>query len=462
MIKELWAANETNRMSLKDKRRNERVRILLEAVADSPSASILQACNGENAQAKGAYRFLATTEIDEQDILEGHYQATVERAENADGKVIIVSDGMDASFKNLKKTSGLGTLSNTKSSLGIKVQNTYVFSENFIPLGLINQKYWIRNKEDFGKKKHKLRLPTKEKESYNWIESIYQIEKKLPINKSYLFIGDGGADIYDLLTAERRVNSDLLIHLVQNRNIQNEEERLFELLEKQSVLGVITKELERTKTHSKRTAKLAIRVKEVEICSPLNRKNEKLPTIHLTAIYVQEIEYDNSVNDPIVWRLITTIKVQSLEEAEKLIALYSKRWLIERYHYILKEGCRIEKFQMESVDNLKRTLAVYSIAAWRLIYITYLARIKPDAPCNLILTTDEADALYCTHHKTLTLPPKSFSVKEATQMIAKLGGFLGRKNDKDPGAKVLWQGLFRLEAITQAYLLFKELNVGKE
>ena len=460
MTKESWAINETGRMSLKDKRRNERVKILLEAIADSPTSSISQACHGSDAATKAAYRLIGTTEIDEQDILEGHYQATAQRTLEHEGLVIIVGDGMDVSFSNLKQTEGLGTLSNSKKSLGIKVQNTYAFSEDLIPLGLINQKHWVRDKENYGKKKDRRNLNITEKESYHWIEGIKQIEKILPLNKGYLFMGDGGSDIYDLFATERRENSDLLIHLVQNRNIKDEEIRLFELLSKEPILGIVTKKLERTKTHPERTVKLAIRTKVVEIEPPTNRKKEKLPTVKLTTVYAQEIESDKPTNDPIVWRLITTIKIGLLEDVEKLIIRYSHRWLIERYHYILKEGCRIEKLQMESADNLKRALAIYSIAAWRLIYITYLARIRPDAPCDLILSTDEANALYCIHNKTSILPTEIISVKEATRMIAKLGGFLGRKGDGEPGAKVLWQGLFRLEGITQAYLLFKPLNVG--
>jgi hypothetical protein len=460
MAKESWAAIETRHMSLKDKRRNERVRMLLETITDSPESSISQACHGETAAIKGAYRLIGTTEIDAQDILEGHYQATVQRTYEHDGRVIILSDGMDISFTNLKKTTGLGTLANSKKALGIKTQNTYVFSEKFIPLGLINQKYWVRNKEEYGKKKDRIKLNIKEKESYSWIDSIDQIEKKLPLEKGYVFIGDGAADIYDLFALKRRKNSDLLIHLVQNRKIKDNSERLFESLSNEPILGIITQKLDRTKKHPERTVTLEVRVKEVEILSPSSRKSEKLPTIKLTTICAQEVASDKSLDDSIVWRLITTIKVDSIKEAEKLIVLYSKRWLIERYHYILKEGFRVEKLQMESADNLKRALALYSIAAWRLLHITYLARIQPDAPCSLILTSDEADALYCIVNKTLSLPPNPVSVKEATKMIAKLGGFLGRKGDKEPGAKVLWQGLYRLESITQAYVVFKAINVG--
>lgn len=39
-------------------------------------------------------------------------------------------------------------------------------------------------------------------------------------------------------------------------------------------------------------------------------------------------------------------------------------------------------------------------------------------------------------------------------MVAKLGGFLGRKGDGHPGATVLWRGLNRLADITETFSIF--------
>lgn len=47
-------------------------------------------------------------------------------------------------------------------------------------------------------------------------------------------------------------------------------------------------------------------------------------------------------------------------------------------------------------------------------------------------------------------PPK---LKEAILMVAKLGGFLARKNDGEPGVTVIWRGLRRLHDITQGWLV---------
>ncbi len=72
---------------------------------------------------------------------------------------------------------------------------------------------------------------------------------------------------------------------------------------------------------------------------------------------------------------------------------YTYRWRIERYHYVLKSGCHSEDLQLETFDRLDRALAVYRIVAWRLLWLTYLAREQPEAPCTTVLRPAEWAAL---------------------------------------------------------------------
>jgi len=69
----------------------------------------------------------------------------------------------------------------------------------------------------------------------------------------------------------------------------------------------------------------------------------------------------------IEWLLLTTLAVSTFDEASQCMTWYSYRWRIERYHYILKSGCRIEKLQLETKNRLMKALAVYSIVAVRLL-----------------------------------------------------------------------------------------------
>ncbi|HGE70673.1 TPA: hypothetical protein ENX78_07550 [Candidatus Poribacteria bacterium] len=75
--------------------------------------------------------------------------------------------------------------------------------------------------------------------------------------------------------------------------------------------------------------------------------------------------------------------------------------------------------------------------------------------------------VYCFIHKTNIPPEEPPTLKQVTRWIAQLGGFMGRKGDRDPGVMVLWLGFQRLYDIANSWLIFhlpssKTRNVGKD
>jgi hypothetical protein len=188
--------------------------------------------------------------------------------------------------------------------------------------------------------------------------------------------------------------------------------------------------------------------------SPHHRQSEHLPPQHLWAISIKE-RTRAKVSSPLEWLLLTTIPVTSIEQARQCIRWYQMRWLIERYHYVLKSGCHIEELQLEEAERIEKALAVYTVVAWRLLFLTYKARVHPEESCEPILEEQEWQAMSCFLEKTTTPPTKPPTIHQAVRMLARLGGFLGRTHDENPGVKVIWRGLRRLDDITQAYCIFK-------
>jgi hypothetical protein len=127
------------------------------------------------------------------------------------------------------------------------------------------------------------------------------------------------------------------------------------------------------------------------------------------------------------WLLLTTLDVRDFEQAERCLRWYSYRWLIERYHYTLKSGCRLEQLQLDRADRLERALATYAIVAWRLLWLTYEARRHPEQSVEGILETPCWMALYFHIHQTTVPPEAPPSLSDCVRWIARLGGFLGRK-----------------------------------
>ncbi|RXZ80969.1 hypothetical protein EBB07_16140, partial [Paenibacillaceae bacterium] len=74
-----------------------------------------------------------------------------------------------------------------------------------------------------------------------------------------------------------------------------------------------------------------------------------------------------------------------------------------------------------------------------------------EAPCTLVMEDEEWRVLYRIANKTNTVPDQPPSLREVIFALAKLGGFLGRKSDGDPGVKVIWQGLQAFRTVFENY-----------
>jgi hypothetical protein len=188
----------------------------------------------------------------------------------------------------------------------------------------------------------------------------------------------------------------------------------------------------------------------VKIAPPRHeKKRTRLPPVEVWAVQAEERGPVPNGERPLCWMLLSTKPVERLEEAIQCVLFYTERWKVERYHYVLKSGCRIEELQLESAARLERALVLYSLIAWRLLYLTYRARLTPEAPCIEALKEHEWKALYAV--STGSVPERAPALSEAIREIAKLGGFLGRKGDGAPGVKTLWIGWRRLEDFALAF-----------
>ena len=145
--------------------------------------------------------------------------------------------------------------------------------------------------------------------------------------------------------------------------------------------------------------------------------------------------------EPIDWRLLSTMAVDSFERACEVMGWYSLRWGIEVFHRILKSGCRVEERQLNHGERLQTCLAIDMVVAWRIHYMTLLGRQVPDMPCDIVFDEAEWKALVAYSTKKKTAPSAPPPLQQAIRMLAKAGGFQGRKSHGEPGAETLWRGL---------------------
>jgi hypothetical protein len=200
----------------------------------------------------------------------------------------------------------------------------------------------------------------------------------------------------------------------------------------------------------KRRATLTLRWIQTQIYPPEWGLSHTLPPVTVWLLHARE-EHPPQDAKPLEWFLLTTLPINDLADAAKVLSYYAKRWRIEDWHRILKTCCRVEEPAHEDAECLKRLLAINMVIAWRLHLMTLLGREVPDMPAETIFSNLEIRCmrLFAQNHR---LPPPA-DLGAAVLLVAKLGGYINRGNDPPPGAEVLCRGFIRLSLMCDGLAL---------
>jgi hypothetical protein len=95
-----------------------------------------------------------------------------------------------------------------------------------VPLGILNQQVWARERQNIGIAKKRRQRQTNEKESQRWLDSLKVTQQLIPPDIKVVTMGDSEADIFDLFACERPENSHLLIRGTHNRRVDHYAEYL--------------------------------------------------------------------------------------------------------------------------------------------------------------------------------------------------------------------------------------------
>lgn len=177
-----WAESEFGIVNFGDKRLSKRLLKIADSFANSPECSINRACDDWH-QSKAAYRFFQNDAVSERKILDSHITKTIERAKNYP-TILAIQDTSYISYKNHKKTEGLGIIAARVRSKttnfqthGLVMHTTFAVTTEGLPIGLLDQKICSRplldeTVKELKKRSHNIALPIEEKESMRWIESL--------------------------------------------------------------------------------------------------------------------------------------------------------------------------------------------------------------------------------------------------------------------------------------------------
>lgn len=447
-------AGELGRARLGDPRRSRRLGQVVDKLRAFPAASFPVAM-GSAGQLEALYRFVNNPAVTMEQILQPHFEATVERAGAAE-RVLVLHDTTYFTFQGERE--GLGRINSSDHgfwghfSLAVHRWS----SDGRRPLGLMAVETGTRHGPSRWKGKVRCApVDDNNKETYRWSRAVDLVEQRLQglSHHQVVHVMDREADNYELLAPMVAAGHRFVVRLSYDRRLATEQVAYVSdalegrplLAERQVELGARVPDPKASNRQRKRhpprpgrRAHLEIRAERVQL-----RRSEhlsrKLPaSIALQVVQVQEVHPPEG-QPPVDWMLLTTEPVDTPEQVEQIVDDYRARWLIEEYFKALKTGCAFEKRQLTSKHALHNALGLLAPIAYELLVLRDTARREPDAPASAVLSPQLQQLLAALVHRPLPEPATAADILYA---IASLGGHL--KRNGPPGWMTLGRGYQKL------------------
>lgn len=426
------------------------------------SVQSIRQLSRDESEAKGFYRFLSNDRVSEDAII-ANLSSNCRVA--CQGKfVVCIQDTTEINLSNhrnrIRKDDYIGT-TNAKGDqgLGFMLHPSLVLdAHSGIPYGYADIKVWnrpleLRSKLDRGYSK----LPITEKESYKWIEVSNNTKAALSATvEGMVIIQDREGDIYEQFALVPDIKTDLLVRAKTNRTLKDKS-KLFTCLSDQLALGNYEITVAAKGKRPKRTARMEIRYKEVEMVRTAATTKGVSPSTRVYLIEAKEIGHNGP--DSLCWRLLTTVAVTNPSIAKMCIEWYSWRWTIEEVFKILKkEGYNIEASELEYTSSIrKQSLMIMEVVIK--LFLMRLAYAEPELTisADTCFSQDEQEFM---EHQIVQLegrtekqknPYGSKDLKRYAWVLARLGGWKGYESKRTPGITTLWIGLKYFRAAKEGW-----------
>lgn len=450
---ENWIASEFAGIDFNDKRLTKRSYKILNTLGYAPGRTIPQAFQTWK-DIKACYRFFDNPSVNESKILAPHIKKTRERIKN-EPVVLLPTDTSALDYSSKKAMQGKSPISETRE--GIFLQASLAVTPDRLCIGIVDAKLWRRGIDyPSNKDKHRDDKTIEEKESFRWLEgykNACEIAKE-STNSQIIYITDREADIVELLQESIKQKSeggaDVIIRAQHNRQLTEKDpngtinkpyKKLIETLKSADSLGEINFTIPASHGRKARGVKQQIKAKELTFRT---KKYDGSSVRKFTINVVMATETDScGQEEALSWIFLTTLPINTFENAYKVIEYYLCRWEIEVFFKVLKSGCQVEERQLETTDRMKPLIALFLVLSWRIMYVMMLGRHCPDIACEAIFSDSEWKSVFKILHKKEKIPEKSISLNEFILMIAELGGYI-KRNNQSPGIKVMWKGLMRM------------------
>jgi hypothetical protein len=387
---------------------------------------------------------LGNENLDREEILRVHREATLRRMVQSGKTILAVQDTTSLNYNTHE-----GYISD--KTLGVNIHSCLAVTVEGLVLGVLDQTSYNRAQAKDESRSHESKKvrALEEKESFRWVKALETSTACIPEDVRVITVCDREGDMYELLDAAQKGGQLFLIRIAQNR-MTVDNRQILDAIHKRRCMGRVEIIIPRDSRRNlkEREGVLQIRCERFEIKRPhiLNKNKALEDSLEVWVVHAKE-ENPPRGEEAIEWFLMTNEPVENVAAAYERVGYYLQRWKIERFHYVLKSGCAVEKLQERSIDKTTVLVLMYSVIAVVILNMTYMARIHPKKPCTVFFEEDEWKVLYCTANKTKKAPKKPYTIEEAVTYLGQLGGPKRAPSDGPPGVKTIWTGLMTLNTL---------------
>ena len=444
---EEWATQQWDDVDLGDARLEHRAVEIGAKMAMFPGASLPQQME-DWAQLKASYRLLDNPKVSHEALSASHWATTQQQA-TTEPVVLLVADITQLDYTRYANTmEGLCPIGDGNGR-GLLLHTTLaVIPQPRQVLGIAHQQVFKRVPIPEGQS-HRQR-PKEERESRVWGEAVRAIGPP-PDCTRWVVVADREGDNTDFLLTCRKAGVDFNVRMAyEHRLVTDDDEPVYLLTEARCWSPVVGKTISiRARGGRKaRTARLLVSFG----CVKLRVPRDEVP-LQVWVVRAWEVDAPDDV-EPTEWILATSVPVETAEDALERLDWYTARWVVEEYHQCLKTGCEVEHRDLEHADRIERLLGFLAPIAVRLLQLREDARLNPELPTSTV-----AEPLMVTILAALLdIPATTMTVRGFWRGVAKLGGFIGRRRDGEPGWKTIWRGWLYLETLVQGAQLATSLN----
>jgi Transposase DNA-binding/Transposase Tn5 dimerisation domain len=440
-----WAATQFATADLHDKRRTDRLVYLATQITAHPSGSFPEQTESWN-DLRAAYNLFDCDEVTFQAIASPHWELTKKTSGEL---LLIISDTTEIDYGPCRQVVGLSPVGSGTGQGFHLHSGLMVSAEEDRVHGLAGQLIYHRQPVREGETRTE-RLQRDDRESQIWGNLVVQIGSP-PSGTSWVHVVDRGADDFEFFYHCQQTRTEWVARAKNlNRIIitpEGGETPLRSYLGTLPEAGRYTLNLRARPNQPARTAKLVIAFRALSMPTPRLKspflKQVKPVAIPMWVVWVREVDAPKGV-DPIQWVLYTSLPVQNLEGAMLIVGYYEKRWLIEEWHKVLKTGFQVERRQLKTCDRLEAMMGLMSVEAVRLFQLKGEARTAPERPAAEVVPPKYVKVLKAVRKLA---PAMELTVGRFFRELAKLGGFLGRRGDGEPGWITIWRGWHKLQVM---------------